>query len=263
MADDGTITYELRDGLAVISLDRPGKRNALDLEMFGSIAAAAERADTDPDAHGILLRAEGPSFCAGIDLSALAGLAGAAAERFAVFVAIAQAPYLALARANMPVVAAVRGHALGAGFQLALACDARVVATDASFGLLEARYGLIPDLGGMWHLAREVGPSRAKEFAWTARTIDATEADRLGLVNRLVPPADLDTEAEAFARELIAHSPVTAGAVKALVGRATETSLEDELAAEADAQRRVLQSDDHREAVAAFLERRDPRYTGR
>jgi enoyl-CoA hydratase/carnithine racemase len=231
--------------------------------MFAAIASAAERADADPDARGILLRAEGPSFCAGIDLTALAGLAGAAAARFEEFVAIAQAPYLALARAGMPVVAAVRGHALGAGFQLALACDARVVATDAAFGLLEARYGLIPDLGGMWHLAREVGPSKAKELAWTARTIDAADADRMGLVSRLVSPGELETEAESFARGLIAHSPVTARAVKALAGRAHERSLEDELAAEADAQERVMHSDDHTEAVVAFLERRSPRFTGR
>jgi 2-(1,2-epoxy-1,2-dihydrophenyl)acetyl-CoA isomerase len=263
MTNDDAIGYELRDGLAVISLNRPEKRNAVDIAMFRAIAAAADRANGDPDARGILVRAEGPSFCAGIDLLALAGLAGAASERFQEFVSIAQAPYLALARAGMPVVAAVRGHALGAGFQLALACDARVVATDASFGLLEARFGLIPDLGGMWHLAREIGPSRTKELAWTARTVDAGEADRMGLVNRLVSPEHLDAEAESFAREMMSYSPVTAAAVKELVGRAGETSLEEELAAEAAAQRRVLNSADHTEAVAAFLERRPPRFTGR
>jgi enoyl-CoA hydratase/carnithine racemase len=256
-----TITYDVDDALAVISLNRPEKRNAMNREMFVDIADAAERAASDPDVRGLLLRAEGPSFSAGIDLMALAGLAGQV-DRFDEFVALAQRPYRLLATMSVPVVAAVRGHSLGAGFQLALACDARVVAADASFGLLEARYGLIPDLGGLYHLSRLAGPSRAKELAWSARTIDAREADRLGLVNRLVEPDGLDGAALAFARELIGNSPVTARLVKALVAR-SDGSLEAELDREARAQREALTSSDHREAVAGFFEKRPPRFTGR
>lgn len=256
-----TITYDVDDGLAVISLNRPEKRNAMNREMFVEIGDAVERAASDPDVRGLLLRAEGPSFSAGIDLMALAGLAGQL-DRFDEFVALAQRPYRLLADARMPVVAAVRGHSLGAGFQLALACDTRVVATDASFGLLEARYGLIPDLGGLYHLSRLTGPSVAKELAWSARTIDAHAADRLGLVNRLVEPEALDVAALAFARELIGNSPVTARLVKGLV-TASDGSLEAELEREARAQREALASSDHREAVAAFFEKRPPRFTGR
>jgi enoyl-CoA hydratase/carnithine racemase len=263
VSDFDTLLYSSHDGLATITLDRPDKRNALHLEAFAELTRAAEAASADPAVHGILVRANGPSFCAGIDLTALAGLSGAAEDRFEEFVRIAQGPYRSLALAAKPVVAAVRGHALGAGFQLALACDVRVVAADASFGLLEARYGLIPDLGGLWHLAREVGPARAKELAWSARTIDAAEADRLGLIARIVAPEDVDAEAEAIARSLIAHSPVTTRTVKDLVDRAGGLSLDQELDAEAAAQAQVLRSEDHAEAVAAFLERRTPRYTGR
>jgi enoyl-CoA hydratase/carnithine racemase len=168
-----------------------------------------------------------------------------------------------LATMPVPVVAAVRGHSLGAGFQLALACDARVVSTDASFGLLEARYGLIPDLGGLFHLAREVGPARAKELAWSAQTIDAREAHRLGLVNRLVEPEDLEPAARAFAGELTRNSPVTARLVKGLVARMASGTLEHELDREARAQGEALASADHKEAVAAFLEGRPPTFTGR
>jgi len=257
-----TITYRVDHALAVISLARPDKRNAMNLEMFVEVADAAERAASDPDVRGLLVRGEGPSFCAGIDLGALAGLAGRL-DGFEAFVAIAQRPYRLLATMPVPVVAAIHGHALGAGFQLALACDARVVATDATFGLLEARYGLIPDLGGLYHLAREVGPSRAKELAWSARTIDAPEADRIGLVNRLVGPGQLEAAATAFAGELIAHSPVTVRHVKTLVARLGQVPLEQELEREARAQREVLGSDDHVEAVAAFLEDRPPRFVGR
>jgi enoyl-CoA hydratase/carnithine racemase len=257
-----TISYTVDEGLAVIALARPAKRNAMNREMFVEIADAAERAANDSNVRGLLLRAEGPSFSAGIDLTALAELAGQL-DRFEEFVALAQRPYRMLATLPVPVVAAVRGHSLGAGFQLALACDARVVATDASFGLLEARYGLIPDLGGLFHLAREAGPSRAKELAWSARIIDAREADRMGLVNRLVQPEELDDAARAFARELIRNSPVTARLVKGLVATVATVPLELELQREARAQGEALSSADHREAVAAFLEGRPPTFTGR
>jgi 2-(1,2-epoxy-1,2-dihydrophenyl)acetyl-CoA isomerase len=256
-----TISYEVDDGLAVVSLNRPEKRNAMNREMFVELADAAERAASDPDVRGLLLRAEGPSFSAGIDLMALSGLAGQL-DRFDEFVALAQRPFRLMATIPVPVVAAVRGHSLGAGFQLALACDARVAATDASFGLLEARYGLIPDLGGLYHLTRLAGPSVAKELAWAARTVSARDADRLGLVNRLVEPERLDEAANAFARELIGNSPVTARLVKGLVARADDR-LEAELMREARAQREALSSADHREAVAAFFEKRPPTFTGR
>ncbi len=257
------IAYERRAAVAVISLNRPEKRNALDLAAFDALGDAAERAAADPEVRAVLLRAEGPSFCAGIDLGALAALAGAAAQRFPEFVATAQRPYRALARTPKPAVAAVQGHAIGAGFQLALACDLRVVADGATFGLLEGRFGLIPDLGGMWHLAREVGPARTKELAWTARTFGAAEADRMGLVHRLVGPADLERVALAVADELAALSPVTVGLVKDLAGRATDRALDDELEAEAAAQLAALESEDHSEAVAAYLERRPPQFRGR
>jgi enoyl-CoA hydratase/carnithine racemase len=265
VGDLRTIDYRTADGLAVVSLARPDKRNAMNVQMFEELGDAAEQAASDPDVRGIIVRAEGPSFCAGIDLGALAGFAvdGATEEGFGRFVAIAQRPYRLLATIPKPVIAAVQGHALGAGFQLALACDVRIASTDATFALLEARYGLIPDLGGLHHLVRQIGPARAKELAWSARAIDAAEAERLGLVNRVVDGGSLDVQARAFAFELLAHSPVTAGHVKSLVARATETELEVELQREAEAQAASIRSQDHREAVAAFLEKRTPRFVGK
>jgi enoyl-CoA hydratase/carnithine racemase len=260
-----TIRYRIDGGLAVVSLARPEKRNAIDLRMFQELGDAAELASSDPDVRGVLVRAEGPSFSAGIDLGALASLAGGAAtdDGFAAFVAVAQRPYRLLATIPKPVIAAVQGHAVGAGFQLALACDVRVASTDATFALLEARYGLIPDLGGLHHLVREIGPARTKELAWSARSLDAAEAERLGLINRVVAPADLDDQAMSLASELLAHSPVTAAHVKTLVGHATEVELEAELQREAEAQAASIRSQDHREAVAAFLEKRPPRFVGK
>jgi len=138
----------------------------------------------------VLLAAEGPSFCAGIDLQTLIELAGIEDAAFRAFVRLAQRPYPLLARMEKPTVAAVHGHAIGAGFQLALACDLRVAAPDVSFAMLEGRYGLIPDLGGAYHLSRLVGAARAKELVWTARAVDAKEALALGLVNLVVPSVD-------------------------------------------------------------------------
>src|SRR5205823_7294038 len=131
--------------------------------------------------------------------------------------------------------AAVQGHAVGAGFQLALAADVRVAARDVRFGMLEARYGLIPDLGGMHRLARLVGPARAKELVWTARLVEADEADRLGLVNRVVDSEPVDAAAELIAH-ILAVSPIPVALSKALIDRAHDTPLETELEREQHAQ---------------------------
>jgi enoyl-CoA hydratase/carnithine racemase len=263
MADFTTLRYEARDGLAFITLARPEKRNAMNLELFAELAEAADRAGVDPEARGVVLSGDGPSFCAGIDLSALGGLAGAPPEQFRTFLRTAQRPYLVLSGLPKPVVAAVQGHAIGAGFQLALACDLRIAADDAAFAMLEARYGLIPDLGGMHRLTRLVGPARTKELVWSARTVTAEEAGRIGLVDRVVAASSLAEEAEALAQAVTAHSPITAAFAKGLIDRANETGLEVELEREGQAQAAVLRTDDHREAIAAFLERRPPTFTGR
>jgi enoyl-CoA hydratase/carnithine racemase len=162
-----------------------------------------------------------------------------------------------------PTLAAVQGHALGAGFQLALACDLRVLATNAQMALLESRYGIIPDLGGMHALTRIVGAGRAKELVWTGRTVDADEAGRIGLANRVADEQKLNDEAETLLREVLTHSPVAIAQSKALIDHAAETPLEVELDREAEAQTTCVQSEDHREAVAAFFEKRSPRFTGR
>jgi len=257
-----TIRYETRDHVARVTLSRPDKRNAMNSEMFGELGDAAERAAGDDDIHAVLVSAEGPSFSAGIDLNALGGLAGIQGAPFRAFVRMAQRPYRSLATMPKPVLAAVQGHAVGAGFQLALAADLRVASTDARFGMFEARYGLIPDLGGLHRLARLVGPARAKELIWTTRLVEADEAERIGLVNRLVD-GDPAAAAESLIGEVLSVSPIPVRFTKALIDRAPETSIEVEFEREQNVQGLTIASDDHGEAVAAFLEKRTPRYTGR
>jgi 2-(1,2-epoxy-1,2-dihydrophenyl)acetyl-CoA isomerase len=263
MAEFDTLRYGTHDGLATIEMARSDKRNAINAQMFQELGDAAERAAFDPGIRVVLVRGQGPAFSAGIDVTLLGQLAGTRGARFRSFVHTAQRPYLLLAQMDKPTIAAVQGHAVGAGFQLALACDLRIAAEDVRFSMLEVRFGLVPDLGGTGRLARLVGQARTKEIVWTGRTIEAEEAERVGLVNRLVPAAALDKEADGYAREIAAAPPLPVSMTKSLINRSHETPLETALEREAQAQATCIDSDDHREAVAAYLEKRPPRLTGR
>jgi len=264
VADDfETLTLDTAGGVAVITLRRPDKRNAMNRTMFVELGDAAQAVAEDPEARVVLVRGEGQSFCAGIDLTAFGDLMRGSADVLREFIVVAQRPFGLLASMPKPTVAAVQGHALGAGFQLALACDLRLAAEGASFGMLELNFGIIPDLSGNHRLAALVGPSRSKELIWTGRRFDAEEAERLGVVNRVVPAEALEKEADELAATLKARAPLPVRHVKALADRAGHDSLEALMAAEQDAQVECLSSEDHREAVAAYFERREPRFTGR
>lgn len=263
MTDFETIRYGVHDGVATIKLARPDKRNAISAQMFSDLGDVAEAAAADPGIRAVLVRGDGPSFCAGIDVTLLGQLAGTRGARLRSFIRTAQRPFLTLAQMDKPSVAAVQGHALGAGFQLALACDLRVCADDARFALMEVRFGLIPDLGGLHRLSRLIGPARTKELVWTGRTMEPEEAERLGLANRVVPVETLAKEGEALAREVAASPPIPVALTKSLIGRAAETSLETGLERDGQAQATCIDTEDHREAVAAYLEQRPPRFQGR
>ncbi len=261
MSELQTIRYEADEGVGRITLARPDKRNAMNREMFSELGEATAQAGDDPNVLAVLVEGEGPSFCSGLDLGAVAELASLRGAPFRSFVRLAQRPYLNLARMPKPTIAAVQGHAVGAGFQLALACDLRVAGEDVKFGMLEARYGLIPDLSGPHQLARLIGAARAKELVWTTRLVEGDEAERIGLANRVVPVEQLAKAAEQLAGEVTAYSPTAVALSKSLISRAHETGLEQELEREADAQAISLDSDHHRESVAAFLEKRAPKFT--
>jgi enoyl-CoA hydratase/carnithine racemase len=211
----------------------------------------------------ILVRGEGASFCAGIDLSAFGEQLAQPPEGLREFIHVAQRPFAVLASMPKPTVAAVQGHALGAGCQLALACDLRVAAEGTTFGILELNFGIIPDLGGNARLAQLVGPARAKELIWTSARFDAADAERWGVVNRVVAPDEVRSAAEALAREIAGRPPLPVRHVKALVDVAGHVPLETVMKGELEAQSECLQSDDHKEAVAAYFERREPRFSGR
>lgn len=263
MAGFETIGYGAHDGVATIELARPEKLNALTARMFTELGDAVEQAAQDPGIRVVLVRGQGRAFCAGLDVTLLGQLAGARGARFRSFSRTTQRPFLLLAQMEKPTVAAVQGHAIGPGFEIALACDLRVAADDARFAMPEVRFGLIPDLGGTQRLVRLVGAARAKELLWTGRTVEAAEAERIGLANRVVPADALEKEAEAYVREVASSPPIQVSLSKSLLNRADETPLETSMEREAQAQAMALETEDHREAVQAYLEKRPPRFTGR
>ncbi len=175
----------------------------------------------------------------------------------------AQDSYSWLSTARFPTIAAVRGYAYGAGLQLALACDIRVFARGTKVGLLEHKYGILPDLGGTQRLPRVVGSNKAKELIWTAARIDADEAYRIGLCERLVDDGDLETDVTALAAAIAAQPPLAVQGAKRAVAAAERLPIEEGLVFEAEQQKTCLESDDMREAITAVVESRDPVYRGK
>lgn len=242
---------------ADLILRRPDVLNAMSIEVFDGLAAAADEIVAMDDVRVVVVSGEGRSFSSGIDTSTFGTVSGDPETQ----IARAQAGFRKIAALPPPTIAAVKGHALGAGLQLALACDLRVVTSDASLGLLEARYGLIPDLGGTQQLSRLVGPARAKKMIWLAERIDGGEAGRIGLAEIVVEEAELEKIVDELAETLSAAAPLAARETKRLVDLSVTTDLEDGMDEEARSQEQMLTSSDFAEAISAFIEKREPKYS--
>lgn len=248
------VTFEERR--ATIRLRRPEVLNAMNWDVFEGLARAADEVAAADDVRVVLVTGEGRSFSSGIDTSTFGDSAGEPVQT----IARAQSGFRQIAELPMPTVAVVKGHALGAGLQLALACDLRVVASDASLGILEAKYGLVPDLGGTHALPSLIGPGRAKKMIWLAERIDGEEAGRIGLAEVVVAPEDVDRAADELAARLEAAPPSVVREVKRLVTDAATRARAESMDAEAAAQLRMFASSDFAEAIAAFVEGREPTF---
>jgi 2-(1,2-epoxy-1,2-dihydrophenyl)acetyl-CoA isomerase len=251
---------EITDGVATVTLDRADALNALTVSLKEELRAAFDGLATDDGVRAIVLTGAGRAFCAGQDLrerlqpDALP-LADEIRARYNPLL-------LAMRRLPKPIVAAVNGIAAGAGASLAFACDIRIAADTASFLLAFGRVGLIPDTGATWLLPRLVGASKAAELALLGEPLSAADAERFGLVARVVPAADLPAEAHALAERLAAGAPRAHALTKEALALAWENALEEQMELEADFQGRAGATADHAEGLAAFLERRPPRFTG-
>jgi 2-(1,2-epoxy-1,2-dihydrophenyl)acetyl-CoA isomerase len=255
------VLVERAGGIATVTLNRPEARNALSLEMRHDLETALRRLGDDATSRVLVLRGAGGHFCAGGDVKAMRASRLTASEGQARVEAINRV-VVALARFRAPTIAMVDGFAVGAGLNLAIACDLVVAADRARFGEVFARIGLIPDAGGTYFLARRVGLAKAKELVFTTDLLDAAEARRIGLVNRVVPAAALEAETRRLARQIAEGPPRAHALAKALLDRSPGVDLDASLAAEAAAQGTMIESADHREGLAAFFEKRPPRFTG-
>lgn len=255
------LTLEIDGGVATVTLNRPQALNALNEALGRELLAVLGWARTDTAVKVLVLTGAGRAFSAGGDLRELQAVDGPARGRD--FVAALGRVILAMTALEKPIIAAVNGVAAGAGFNLALAADLILAADTARFTQAFVKVGLLPDAGGCYFLPRAVGMAKAKELIFTGETIDAAEAERIGLLNRVVPAADLMAEAMKLARRIAAGPGYAIGLAKTVLHRAAGASLGDAIDMEATAQGLLMSTADHREGVAAFIEKREPRFTGR
>jgi enoyl-CoA hydratase/carnithine racemase len=255
-----TIGFEQRGDVARVTLDRPQVLNAISLEMRQELCTVIDHVRRST-ARVLLLGANGErAFSAGADIKEFREHRGPAEERAE---RLRFDPWKALAQLEIPTVAAIHGLTLGGGAELALACDLRLAATSAQLGFPEVGIGIIPGAGGTQRLPRLIGRTRALELIFTGRRIDADEAERLGIVNRVVPDDELAGEAERLCGQLAERPPLAVRAAKEAVDRGLELPLDDAIGHEIDLMLFLFSSEDHQEAAAAFAEKRAPMFRGR
>jgi enoyl-CoA hydratase/carnithine racemase len=251
-----------RDGhLAHLILNRPEVLNAIDNTLGVELGAACEELANDLDVWAIIFRGAGDrAFCAGADLKARRDFTP---EQWSEQRSLFRGMFARLRGIPQPIIAAVHGFALGGGTELAMLADFVVASDDAVFGLTEVSLGIIPGGGGTQNLPRTIGRNRAKELIFSARRIPAAEAGELGLVNHVVPRSELLPKATALALEIMKNSPFAVRQAKWAVDRGVDLPFEDGIEREHEAYMRAIASEDRQEGIAAFNERRPPRFTGR
>jgi len=255
-----SIIEERRHSVAIVTLNRPEKLNALSRETIAALSETFKNLENDENLRAVILTGTGErAFSAGTDLSELIHLSGNEATTVA---ERGQDLCNQIEQSQVPVIAAINGIAAGGGCELALACHLRIATTNARFSLPETKLGLIPGYGGTQRLTRELGRARALELILTSDTINAEDALRLGLVNRVVQPSELLSAAEALAREIAQLAPLAIRACLKAVVRGAEIPLEEGLTLEAKLFASLFATEDMREGTRAFLEKRKPVFKG-
>jgi enoyl-CoA hydratase len=255
------VLFEVTDGIAWITVHRPDRLNALNAATVGEIGQAAGRAAADAEVGVIVVTGAGEkAFVAGADIAEMSTLHALEAQRFSHRLNEA---FGLLEASPKPVIAAINGFALGGGCELALACHVRIAADTAVFGQPEVGLGLIPGAGGTQRLQRLIGRGRALDLILTGEVINATEALRIGLIERMVPAAELRAAATAYASKLLTRSPVALSRALDAVYAGGEMALPEALRLEAGLFGLCFATDDMREGTRAFLEKRKPRFPGR
>lgn len=256
---DKDILIEKLDGVATVTLNRPEVKNALSMEMIKGLKEIIDGFGEDDSVRAVIVTGAGDSFCSGADLSCV--------QADSSFVKVgcpsAQEVVTSIMNLEKPVIAAVNGFATAGGCELAIACDIRIAAEEAKFGELFIKIGLIPGMVGIYLLPRLIGPGRAKEFIFTGDIIAADEAERIGMVNRVVPLESLLDEAKKLAKRLAAGPLLAIGKAKSAINRSLDSDLRGTLDHMVAVQMKLCDTEDHREGVAAFLEKRRPKFKGK
>jgi len=260
------ITLDRQNGMITLTLNRPETRNSMTPEMGDEIARACDQIRSDTSARVLVVTGAGKAFSSGGDLGMLArdaGVAGAGGPTMGGSPRDFYVRYLAVRSLPIPTIAAMNGHAIGAGLCFALGCDLRIAVSEAKMGMTFTRLGIHPGMGATYFLPRLIGTARACELFFTGRVIDAAEAERLGILNRVVPREGFSAAVRALAAEIATAGPVAVRMVKKAVYRGVEHSLEDMLESESLQQSITLTTADAREGITAILQKREPKFEGR
>jgi enoyl-CoA hydratase len=253
------LTVSVQDRIATLTVNRPDKLNALNGATIGELGAAIDELQSRDDVAGIILTGAGRAFIAGADISELVGLSALDGRRLA---RRGQGIFRRFETSPKPTVAAVNGFALGGGCELAMSCHVRIASEAAKFGQPEVKLGVIPGYGGTQRLPRLVGRGRALQLLLTGEIIDAQEAYRIGLVNRVVPADQLLATATAMIQQILMNAPLGVAACIDAVDRGVPLPLDDALALEATQFGVLIATSDTAEGMRAFLEKRPPRFRG-
>ncbi|MEP6495260.1 MAG: enoyl-CoA hydratase-related protein [bacterium] len=257
--DFQTITLAVDDRIATITVNRPDKLNALNDRVIAELGEAIDSARSDPDVGGVILTGAGRAFVAGADISELEQHGGVAAKALA---QRGQDVFRRFETSPKPTIAAVNGFSLGGGCELAMACHLRIASDTAKFGQPEVKLGLVPGYGGTQRLPRLIGKGRALQLLLTGEMIDAAEAYRIGLVNRVVPGTELIATATAMLRLMLANGPLALAHCIEVVNSGCDLPLTEAMTLEATAFGLLASTGDKREGTRAFLEKRAANFTG-
>lgn len=260
--DYETFTYELKNSVARITLDRPDSYNAMNCQMAKDLMNAAIRMDVDPNVRAVIITGNGKAFCAGGDLVAFSKLGDDLPAFVKEMTVYLHAAISRLNRMDAPVIASVNGVAAGAGFSLVCAADLAIASESSAYTMAYTLAGLSPDGSGTYFVSRLVGMRRAKELALTNRKLTAAEALDWGLVNKVVPDAELAAETDALAQQLAQGATRAYGTAKRLILDGTSTSLETQMDLEAQGIAAMMATRDGREGIDAFTSKRKPVFTG-
>ena len=247
-----SVNYEVRDNIAVITIDRPDALNALNLEVLAELEKTVAQAEKDQDVYVLIITGAGRAFVAGADISQMRDLTADEGRAFGEF---GNRVFRKIEALTKPVIAAVNGFALGGGCELAMSCDIRIAGEKAKFGQPEVGLGITPGFGGTQRLPRIVGLSKAKELILTAQTIDADEALRIGLVSRVVPGGELMDAALEMAGRIAQNAQIAVRQSKAAIDKGIQCDIETGAAFESQAFGLCFATEDQKDAITAFLDK--------